>query len=137
MPFMNQTLSNCMNYETSTVWEEAGFIPPVFCMTVIEFLHRLNNNDMENIYDAGIISGMICDTDNKTFQGCSKYIFTDMERMHRFAEEMNIPVRRMSDTEIADEILCRLIYEYTGIKTNNIKESGIMEILYKISECIA
>jgi len=137
MPEINQRKSNCPNHETSIVWDEAGFIPPVFCRTVIEFLHRLYNDDIENIYDTDIVMDYICDTDEKTISSCSEYIFRDREKMHRFAVEMNVPVGNLNDTEIADEIIYRLIHEYTGDETACTKKSGIMEVLYKISTCIA
>lgn len=57
--------------------------------------------------------------------------------MYHFADEMNIPAGEMNDTEIADEIICRLIDEYTGDKFAFTDRSGIMEVLYKISTCIA
>ena len=49
----------------------------------------------------------------------------------------SFPVGEMNDTEIADEIICRLIDEYTGDKFAFTDRSGIMEVLYKISTCIA
>ena len=137
MPEKNQTKSNCPNHETSIVWEESGFIPPLFCRTVIEFLHRLYNEDIENIYDTGIIMDNICDKNEETIPGCSEYIFTNREKMYQFAKEMNIPAGDMNDRDIADEIMCRLINEYIGEKRVCIKRSGIMEVLYKISSCIA
>ena len=137
MPERSINKSNCPNLETSAVWEEAGFIPPAFCRTLIEFLHRLYNDDIENIYDIDILRDQICVTGEKTISGCSEYIFTDRERMYHFADEMNIPAGEMNDAEIADEIICRLIDEYTGDKFAFTDRSGIMEVLYKITTCIA
>ena len=136
MPETNLTKSNCLNHETSIVWDETGFIPPVFCRTVIEFLHRLYNEDIENIYETDIVMDQICDTGQKTISGCPEYIFRDREKMYGFAGEMNIPVGKMNDAEIADEIVCKLIDEYTGNETVCTKKSGIMEVLHKISTCI-
>jgi len=136
-PETNQTLSNYPYHETSIVWDETGFIPPVFCRTIVEFLHILNNNDIENIYDADIIHDLICETVENTISGCSEYIFTDREKMYRFAGEINVPVGNMNDTEIADMILCRLIDEYTGDNTNSAEREDITEVLYKISTYVA
>lgn len=137
MPKTDQTLSDCPNHETSIVWDEAGFIPPVFYRTMIEFLHRLNSDDIENIYSVNVTSNHTCETGEKISSGCSEYIFTNRERMYRFAEDMNIPAGNMTDTDIADEILRRLIDEYTTGNSILPKRSGIMEVLYKISTCIA
>lgn len=113
MPDTDETISSNPEHETSILWEEAGFIPPVFCRDIIEFLHRLNSDHIENVNEADLISGLIRH-DEKTVSGCSEYIFTDRERMYCFAGEMGIPDGNMSDTEIAEEILFRLIKEYTG-----------------------
>lgn len=114
IPETSQTLSNYPNHETSVLWDEAGFIPPPFFRMVIEYLHRLNNDDLENIYDKEIYPCLICEEGKKTISDCSEYIFTDRERMYSFAGDMDIPAGEMNDTEIADLILCRLINEYSG-----------------------
>ncbi|MBN1432358.1 MAG: hypothetical protein JW931_06260 [Methanomicrobiaceae archaeon] len=137
MPEKNEIISNHPVHETSTVWKEAGFIPPSFCRTIVEFLHRLNSDDIENIYDTDIIPNLIRGIDKKSISGCSVYYFTDLERMYSFAEDMDIPAGKMNDVEIAGEILYRLINEYIDDNPDFKKKSGILKILSGISTCIA
>ena len=137
MPEKNKIISSYPIHETSTVWEEAGFIPPAFCRTIVEFLHRLNSDDIENIYDTDIIPNLIRGIDKKSISGCSVYYFTDLEKMYSFAEDMDIPAGKMNDKEIAEEILYRLINEYLGDNPYFRRKSGLTALFPGISICIA
>lgn len=135
MPESYDTIPTDPIHETSAVWREAGFIPPDFLRTVVEILHRLNNDDIGNTYYLGIIPELIKEVDEKNISGCSEYVFTNKEKMYHFAEEMNIPTKGTSDLEIAEEIFFRLIDEYIEEPFIFHKKEYVIELFSRFSTC--
>lgn len=137
MPKTNNNTSNCPNHETSVIWDEAGFIPPIFCRIIVEILHRLFNDGIENIYETDIITDHIHYEGDSAIGGYRKYFFTNRKRMILFAEEMNIITEKKSDIEIADKIISSLIGDYTGEKSVYTYRQDIVEVLNKIPRSFA
>ncbi|WP_067048547.1 hypothetical protein [Methanofollis ethanolicus] len=96
-------------YETSRIWETAGFMPPVVCRTVVEVLHLrgMEEGTERDIFpllarDLLLQAGEIRD-------GC---VITDPVQLRETAREWDVPVAGMSDQEIASLLTLTIIADY-------------------------
>lgn len=106
------------SFETSAIWEEAGFIPPGIFMELVEDLHK-SEGKTRTVFIRELIP--FC------FFCCT---ITDSRRMHDFAGEMSIPVEGRGDMVIAREILTSLISEYSGENLFNSKTTKNLGIFF-------
>lgn len=97
-------------FETFSLWEDAGFIPPKEYVCLVELLHHSFTNG--DVILTGLIHGIsekitLCPRHSQD----SFFIF-DAAKMYRFARDMKIDVAEKDDSLIAGLIIAGIIADY-------------------------
>lgn len=100
-------------FETFSLWEDAGFIPPNEYVCLVELLHlSFLNGDL-------IMTGLINEISEKITLFSRHYhdsfFILDSAKMYRLAKDMKIEVAEKDDTSIAGLIIAGIIADYIPI----------------------
>lgn len=96
-------------YETSFIWETAGFVPPATCRVAVEVLHR---RGMEEETEKDILPLLAQDIRMQAGEMRDRCVITDQARLRETAREWGVPVAGMSDQEIAYLMTLTIITDY-------------------------
>lgn len=96
-------------YETSRVWEEAGFMPPAVCQVAVEILHL---QGMEEGTAGGGFPSLAREILPQTESIRDRCVITDPVRLRETALEWGMPTAGMSDQEIAYLMTLSIIADY-------------------------
>lgn len=98
-------------YETFSLWEDAGFIPPKNYLYAVELLH-LSFLNGDEILKRDLLVEFSENITKSVLQYNDSFFISDPDKMYRFAEEMKIETENNSDTYIAVMITAGIIAEY-------------------------
>ena len=79
-PEVNEELSGL---ETYYIWNETGFFPSEYYMSLIEMLHRADS--AEYVIPDELILQAIKNLENETISGCASYILYSRKKMIKYA----------------------------------------------------
>lgn len=104
--------------ETYTIWEEAGFRPPISLILGIEMLHQIGmTEDAGGETTTALVSEILARLSWADMPQ-EKYIITDQAEMIRTANAYGIPVAERRPEEIARAITGEIVADYLpGRKT--------------------
>lgn len=114
---MRFAFDNERKFETFSLWEDAGFIPPEEYLYFIEFLH-LSFVNGSNIVKADLLRQLAENITESVLLYRDSFFISDPEKMYRFAEDMKIEIEDIGDVFIAAKITAGIISEYYSHNLN-------------------
>jgi len=111
------------NLETSQIWKEAGFCPPMPFVYLIELLHKSEEYDISltKPFDEAIFHALF---DPCRHPGGNYHIY-DTLRLKTMAQNCGIPVKDQEITDIAQELTRVILQDYGVYSAKNSRKTDI------------
>lgn len=110
------------NLETSQIWKEAGFCPPMPIVNLIEKLHKSEECDifLSEPFDEAVFRGLF---EISTKNG--EYHIYDITHLTAMARDCGISVKDRDFTSVAQDLTSAILQDYGVYLTKNSRDTDL------------